>query len=39
MEDGEWGAKADAEDLILSPQSGGGKPEVAERHVTAQWPC
>lgn len=39
MEDEKWGTKSDAEDLISSPQNGGGKPEVAERHVKAQWPC
>lgn len=32
-------AKAEAQDLRLSPQSGGGKSEVAERRVTAQRAC
>lgn len=35
MEDGEWEAKADAGDLILSSQNGGGKPEVADRRVSS----
>ena len=39
MENGEWRAKAEAQDLRLSPTSGGGKPDVAERRAASQWPC
>ena len=38
MENGRWEGKVDPKYLRLTPQSGGGEPEVAERHVTAQWP-